>query len=290
MSEAIIDLYARINERGRLVSDRAHRLEFETTMHLLSPHIEHHGARCLDILDVGSGSGRYAIALARAGHRVTATDIVPAHLEAIADLARAEGLAPEIVGLSAASSGAGLDAGAKTGLRIACADALDLSAWPDAAFDLVLCLGPYYHLRTRALRDRCLAEARRVLRADGILALAWINRNFALAWYTAHGIFFDSNMLESLSARDYTFVSGIDAFLDNAWFCAPEDALAELRAGGFEPFLAACTDGIDAFFARQLESMSAAEWDAWRTRHFATCIDPACIGAGNHGLALARRL
>jgi SAM-dependent methyltransferase len=49
------------------------------------------------VLDVGAGTGRVALDLARAGHAVTALDVEPELLAALAARARAEGLAVETV-------------------------------------------------------------------------------------------------------------------------------------------------------------------------------------------------
>jgi SAM-dependent methyltransferase len=43
-------------------------------------------------------------------------------------------------------------------------------------FDVVLLLGPLYHVHERSDRDRTLAEARRVVRPGGLIAVAAINR------------------------------------------------------------------------------------------------------------------
>jgi len=48
--------------------------------------------RALDILDVGTGTGYFAILLARAGHRVTGIDLTPAMLDEAEADARAEGV------------------------------------------------------------------------------------------------------------------------------------------------------------------------------------------------------
>lgn len=46
-------------------------------------------------------------------------------------------------------------------------NALDLEAFPDAAFDAVLLMGPMYHLLEAGEGAQALAEAHRVLRPGG---------------------------------------------------------------------------------------------------------------------------
>jgi SAM-dependent methyltransferase len=100
------------------------------------------------ILDVGAGSGRVALDLARRGHRVTAVDISPALLEALR--AHAEDLPVQTV----------------------CADARDLSLPRE---DYALCLVPMQTLQLlggASGRVRFLARARAHLAPGGLVASA----------------------------------------------------------------------------------------------------------------------
>ena len=60
------------------------------------------GAQAGPVLDVGAGTGRVALELARAGHAVTALDREPELLAALAERARAEGLRVDTVVADAA--------------------------------------------------------------------------------------------------------------------------------------------------------------------------------------------
>ncbi len=98
------------------------------------------------ILDVGGADGVHAEWLEGDGHRVEVVDLVPRHVER----ARARGLT------------------AQQG------DARDLPHQDDG-FDAVLMLGPLYHLTDPSHRARALAEAHRVLRPGGLLAVSAMN-------------------------------------------------------------------------------------------------------------------
>ena len=54
-------------------------------------------------------------------------------------------------------------------------DARELDA-SDGSYDVVLLMGPLYHLPERRERLRALREARRVARADGLVVVATISR------------------------------------------------------------------------------------------------------------------
>lgn len=90
--------------------------------------------------------------LAADGYEVHLVDPVPAHVEAAAAL---PGVSAEL------------------------GDARQLSA-QDRSADVVLLLGPLYHLTEPADRARALTEAQRVLRPGGLVAAAAISRYLSL--------------------------------------------------------------------------------------------------------------
>ena len=137
------------------------RVEFAVTLRVVR---EHFPAPPAAVLDVGGGPGRYAIALAEPGYRVTLLDLSAGCL----DLARQQA-AERRVPLAACVHG----------------NALDLAAFADASFAAVLSLGPFYHLLTAAERQRALAEARRVLAPGGVLVAAFLCR-FAAVRFWGH--------------------------------------------------------------------------------------------------------
>jgi SAM-dependent methyltransferase len=95
------------------------------------------------VLDLGAGVGRHALALARAGHAVTAFDAAPAGLAALAAAAKAEGLHIDTV------------EGMMTDLP-----------FDDTSFDHVLSWNVIYHGDETIVR-RSTAGIARVLRAGG---------------------------------------------------------------------------------------------------------------------------
>jgi SAM-dependent methyltransferase len=103
------------------------------------------------VLDVGAGPGRFAIDVIRRGGRVVVTDVSEGQL---AEAERRIGEAGLLEGVS----------------EFAVRDVLDLSAYEDASFDVVLCLGgPVSYVRDA--HPRALGELLRVTRSRLVVSV-----------------------------------------------------------------------------------------------------------------------
>ncbi len=103
------------------------------------------------VLDVGTGRGRFGAWFAQQGCRVVGVDVNPEML----DEARATALR----------------LGIEDRFRLEQASAEDLSGLGDAAFDVVLCMELFDHLPDL---DRALAEMKRTLKPDGRLLFTYV--------------------------------------------------------------------------------------------------------------------
>jgi ubiquinone/menaquinone biosynthesis C-methylase UbiE len=201
---AIRTYYDKGNEAARL-SAGAGRLELERTKELIERFLT---SGALDILDVGGGPGVYASWLSQKGHRVHVVDPIPLHVEQ----ATAEGLSAEV------------------------GDARSL-AQADGSADVVLLLGPLYHLPKRVDREAALTEAMRVLRPEGLLFAAGISRHAALLdllvnWDKLHqpGVF---EIVEQ-SVRTGVFQGPGEAGLfTTSYFHLPSELSEEISDAGF---------------------------------------------------------
>ena len=146
----IVEYYQRSPEEHRL-GQGAFILEEARTRELIERHAPGPPGT---VLDVGGAAGAYALWLTDTGYTVHLVDAVP-RLVAEAErrsTSRARRLAS---------------------CRIGDARALDFA---DESADIVLLLGPLYHLTDAGDRARALGEARRVLKRGGVIFAAAISR------------------------------------------------------------------------------------------------------------------
>ncbi|GAA2350669.1 class I SAM-dependent methyltransferase [Streptomyces violaceusniger] len=142
-----------INEADRLVTSADGRLELLRTQELLRRYLP---AAPAQVLDVGGGTGAHAQWLTHDGYSVHLIDPIPRHVEQAKQI----------------------------GCTVELGDARQLSA-ADNSYDVVLVLGPLYHLPDQADRYKALAEAYRVVKPGGVVAAAGINRYASLFEHTA---------------------------------------------------------------------------------------------------------
>jgi S-adenosylmethionine-dependent methyltransferase len=244
-----------------------HRMEFAVTMRALRDSLPP-AAR---VLDAGGGPGRYAVALASAGHTVTLLDLSPRLL------ARARAHAAD-----RKTALAGYVEGTATDLR-------DLD---DACFDTVLLLGPLYHLPLEVDRRRALAEARRVLTPGGVLLAAFATR-FAplrrLARTNPRLLIAEPERFETLLTMGSMPPSSDEEDLVGGYYARPEEIAPLMAAAGFEPPRLLAAEGILDGIDERVTALRGPAWNAWADLNYDLADDPGLLAATSRILAISRR-
>jgi SAM-dependent methyltransferase len=166
------------------------------------------------ILDIGGGAGVYSFWLADLGYEVHLVDAAPRLI------AEARRQAAEKRALASCKVG----------------DARTLE-FPDGHADVVLFLGPLYHLTEAADRAKALAEAKRVLKPGGWFFGAMISRWASALDGLSRDLLGDPRFA-GIVARDLQDgqhrnpTERVDYFT-TAYFHTPSDALDECRGAGF---------------------------------------------------------
>ena len=256
----IEDYYKSYDEDGRLLS-RHGQVEYLTTMKYICECLA--GVPEPKILEVGAGTGRYSVTLAKQGYRVTAVELVAHNLELLRS--KLDGSEP---------------------LTAIQGNALDLSALPDGVYDLTMLLGPMYHLYTREDKRRALAEAVRVTRPGGYILVAYCMNEPTVIQYV-----FGLNKLHEVMELN---------MLTPDWHCVSEpkdlfelvrtEEIASLDAEfPVERIKLVATDGATNYKREYIDAMDDETFAKWMDYHFTICERSDLIGASHHTLDIIRR-
>jgi SAM-dependent methyltransferase len=265
----VLEFYALGGEQGRLDEDYF-PLERARTQELLLRRLPPAPAV---VLDVGGGAGAYSFWLAELGYYVHLVDPVPLHIE------------------QAKKASEGRTKGQLSTAQVGDARALDQ---PSGLADVVLLLGPLYHLPEAVDRRAALGEARRVLRNGGRLFAGGITR-FASLLDGLRGLLFEEPLFPAMVERDlatgvHRNESGRPDLFTTAFFHRPEELAAEVRGAELSLEGLFAIEGVGAFLPD-----FAARWKD--PAHRETLLrflrkverESALLGASPHIMAVARK-
>ncbi len=266
IDEHIATYYAQGVESGRLLhDDGAPKLELARTLELFERFAP---APPADVLDVGGGPGVYSALLAARGYHVRLIDAVELHVQQASEAA----------------------AQAEHSFEVALGDARRLEE-RDGSFDIVLLLGPLYHLVERSDRVQALAEAHRVVRPGGHVFAAAISRFASLL----DGLRFDrlgDQMFQRVVERDlrdgqHRSPDAREELFTTAYFHKPEELKTEVGETGLELLTLVSLEGPAWLLERRDDALEKREVHAWAAR--AVEAEPTLLGLGPHLLAVARK-
>jgi len=216
--EKIKHFYSHALEENRLESEEF-KLEGLRTKEIISRYLSNNK---LEILDIGGAAGFYSFWLQEQGHHVSLVDLSPTNIE----LAKKRSASSGVI-LSK------MDVGDATNLK-----------YPNQQFDIVLLLGPLYHLTDRRERISALAEVKRVLKPGGILIAAFISRYASLIDGFLKDLVIDDKFFQLLKTDLLTGVHLNDTdnlnYFTTAYFHTPNEIKSEVSESGltFEKLIA----------------------------------------------------
>ncbi len=257
--------YNKFNEDKRLNS-RHGQVEFRTSMQYIHRYLEEFAAVSgkekaqIRILDIGAGTGRYSIALAKEGYDVSAVELVKHNL----------GRLKAKCSLVKAYQG----------------NAMNLKRFADESFDMALLFGPLYHLHKEEDKLKALTEAKRVLTKEGYLLTAYVMNEFSVITYA----FKERHIRESLEA----------GMLDGTFHCTEkanelysmvrlEDIDKLNREAELKRIQIISADGAANYMRPFLNALDEEEFEYFLAYHLATCERMDLMGAAGHTVDILRK-
>ncbi len=260
----IIKSYENYKEEDRLSSNNARKIEFITSIRAIKDRIN----KKAKILDCAAGTGIYSFELAHEEHEVTALDLTPRHVSIMKDRIKSCNFTMDI------------DVN----------DATDLSRFDDETFDVVLCMGPIYHLVDENLRQKCLKECYRVLRKGGILVLAYISRYYVFPYIaTQDKKYLNLNLGIKINKTGTIHSNDPDCFWTDCFFATPEEIESYMIQNGLKVLDHLASDGISPFISDKIDALTESEFKVWCDYHYSVCRERSILGSSNHGLIIGRK-
>jgi 2-polyprenyl-3-methyl-5-hydroxy-6-metoxy-1,4-benzoquinol methylase len=243
------------NESIRLAS-QAGQIEYRTTM----TYIKKYCKSGMKVLDACAGGGIYSFPLADLGCHVTAGDLIHINVEHIREVNQHNSKLEHIYEGSV----------------------LDLSAFPNEIFDVVLNLGSYYHLCDEKDRKKSLEETLRVLKPGGIYMISYINR---YANYMAH--------FEELK-DDFSFLERYTktGHIDNSYLfyaTTPEMVEKDIELINLQLLHNIAVDGPIFLYREIVNQMSKVNFAKFMCIHMDNCDKKSNLGFSEHGLIIGKK-
>jgi ubiquinone/menaquinone biosynthesis C-methylase UbiE len=245
--------YEIFDEDSRLNRSKAARVEFITTVRAIESVLTP-GAR---ILDIGAGAGEYSLYFARLGYTVTAVELSPANVTAFE-----KKITPEHP------------------VHLMQCNALDLSMFADGSFDIVLLMGPLYHLSSSADRDRAIAEAKRVCTKDGVIFFAFISNDMVVLTELSYRPQFFSEETydhDSFKVEDFPFV-----------FFTLDQMREMLTRNGIVIQREIAADGVSELMEDAINALSDEDYAQYLRYHLYCSEKPEMLGRSSHLLFVGR--
>ena len=252
--------YENYDEEGRLLSKHG-QVEFLTTMKYIHECANETHAKSM--IEIGAGTGRYSVALAKEGFEVTAVELVPHNIDVLRK--KLDGSEP---------------------ITVIQGNALDLSRFEDGAFDLTLLLGPMYHLYSFEDKKQALSEALRVTKKGGYILVSYCMNEPTVIQYV-----FWHNMLKDVLENN---------MLTEEWHCKsePKEIFELVRTEDIasldsefpvERVKLIAADGATNYNREFIDSSDDETFGKWVEYHLATCERQDLIGASHHTLDILRK-
>lgn len=260
----VVDSYENYKEENRLTTNNARKIEFITTTRVLGEIIKTKSK----ILDCAAGTGIYSFWLADNGHNVTATDITPRHIEIINKTL----------------------AGKTYDMDTAVLDATDMSYFADDSFDIVLNMGPFYHLITEEQREKCLKECLRVLKKGGFLVTAYIPRYYIFQYIaTSDEKYLDAHLAKQLIETGVLRHDDEKCFWTDTYYSSKDEMESVYKKHGLRIADHFAQDGLTPLLSLKADKWDEKQFKIWCNYHYSVCREHSVLGASNHVVIIGEK-
>jgi ubiquinone/menaquinone biosynthesis C-methylase UbiE len=256
----ISDFYNSRNENERFSSKHG-MVEYIITRKYIDKYL-HKGCR---ILEVGAGTGRYALHYAHLGYEVDAVELVQSNLNI---------LNRQILPTD--------------NIRAVRGNGLDLSVYKDDTFDRTLVLGPMYHLFTYEDKMKCLNEALRVTKKDGLIFVSYCQFDASMMQAgfirNMYDFLTDNELLDEESFLPISNPKGIFELYRKEQIDVLNEGLSVKRLNYVG------TDMFTCYYKLEIDNMEDSLYEKYLAYTMSICENQNLVGLSNHTLDILEKI
>ena len=253
------EYYNNFDEDSRLLP-KSRQPEFLTTM----KYIEKYLAPNSRILEIGAGSGRYSRAFADMGYKVDSVELIERNIETFRSKLKEN-----------------------QDINIYQGNACDLGFLESGTYDIVLLLGPMYHLLTDEDKHKAVSEAIRVAKKNAIIFVAYCNLDACL-----YRNFAERTMIEKVNKGIFNAETFKENKLPNTLFlqCRKEDIDEIMSSYNIQRLHYVGVDMLTSFFRESFNDFSDEEFELYMKYHYQICEREDLVGMSFHTLDIFKKL
>ena len=259
-NEILNKFYNEICDEDTRLDQKHRKLEFLTTDRYVQKYLK---PNCR-ILEVGAGTGRYSLYYASQGYKVNSIEYVQHNLDVLKSKITDN-----------------MNIVAEQG------DAIDLSRFEDNIFDIVLVLGPLYHLYTEEEINKCINEAKRVCKNNGIMMFTYLpNDSIMISWALLKGHLkfgYDNKRFD----QNFKIISEPSEIM-RAFYIDELEKI--MNSNNIEKINNISTSGVAPHFRNIIDNLSEEEFEIWKNYHFSSCERKEVQGYSTHMLYIGKKI
>ena len=175
-------------------------------------------------------------------------------------------------------------------MNTAVLDATDMSCFADDTFDVVLNMGPFYHLITEEQREKCLKECLRVLKKGGLLITAYIPRYYVFQYVAISDVkYLDGHLAKQLIETGVLKHDDEKCFWTDTYYSSKEEMESIYGEHGLEIIDHFAQDGLAPLLSHKVDNWEESQFKTWCDYHYSICREQSVLGASNHVVIIGRK-
>jgi ubiquinone/menaquinone biosynthesis C-methylase UbiE len=161
-------------------------------------------------------------------------------------------------------------------------NALNIANLADESFDIILCLGPLYHLTSDRDKLKCIEETKRVCKKNGKIFYAYLSNDML---FITESILYNKNYFGSSNYDHENF-----KLTDGSYcFMTVEHMKHLMELSNLKEVHHFAADGLSELLKENINAFNDLQFKEWFRFHLYTCEKKEMIGYSNHIVFIAEK-